>query len=210
MKKLSKEDYLTLRKGAAVIEADAYGDKVLLLTDKTYLKLFRRKRLFSSATLFPHSQRFAQNAQALIALNIPTVSIIELYTIPAISRTAVHYNPLEGTTLRNLANDLDKTLAKQLGNFIRMLHDNGVYFRSLHMGNIVLTENGQLGLIDISDMKIYGKPLTETQRIRNFQHCSRYPEDNQKINRCIEDFIDGYLSKPGSPLCRGSLSQIYS
>jgi tRNA A-37 threonylcarbamoyl transferase component Bud32 len=210
MKKLSKEDSLTLRKDADVIEADAYGDKVLLLTDGTYLKLFRRKRLFSTATLFPYSQRFAQNAKKLIELNIPTVSVIELYTIPTISRTAVHYNPLKGTTLRGLPKNIDKDLATKLGNFIRMLHDSGVYFRSLHMGNIVLTENYQLGLIDISDMKIYGKPLTETQRIRNFQHCSRYPEDNKKINQSINAFIDGYQSQPGSPLCRGNLSRIYS
>lgn len=210
MKKLSKEGYLTLREGAKVIEADTFGDKVLLLTDGTYLKLFRRKRWLSTALFFPYSKRFVQNAKKLVALNIPTVSIIELYKIPSIHRTAVHYSPLTGRTLRSITEPIDDVLADKLGKFFRTLHDKGIYFRSLHLGNIVLTPENKLGLIDISDMKVYKSPLTETQRIRNFQHCNRYPEDNKKMDHCTNAFISGYRSKPGSPLCKGILSRVYS
>ena len=49
MEILPHENYLALRAGAAVVETDYYGDKLLLLLNGDYLKLFRRKRLISSA-----------------------------------------------------------------------------------------------------------------------------------------------------------------
>ena len=210
MKKLSKEGYLTLREGAEVIEADAHGDKVLLLSDGTYLKLFRRKRLISTALIFPYAQRFTQNATKLARLNIPTVSIIELYLIPSVQRTAVHYNPLAGTTLRNLPEGINEALANKLGTFIRDLHDKGIYFRSLHLGNIVLTQKNQLGLIDISDMKFLNTPLSLKLRLRNFKHSARYPKDRDILKRSVNTFNQGYQFTGESPVTEQALKIIYT
>lgn len=210
MKKLSKEGYLTLRQGAEVIEADAHGDKVLLLSDGTYLKLFRRKRLISTALIFPYAQRFAQNATKLAKLNIPSISIIELYQIPSCQRTAVHYTPLVGTTLRDLPNGVDEALTENLGKFIRDLHDKGIYFRSLHLGNIVLTQENQLGLIDISDMKFLNSSLSLRLRLRNFKHSSRYPNDRDMLNRSVNAFNQGYRFAGESPITEQVLRTIYT
>ena len=210
MKKLSKEGYLTLRQGAEVIEADAHGDKVLLLSDGTYLKLFRRKRLISTALIFPYAQRFAQNATKLARFNIPSVSIIELHQIPSVQRTAVHYNPLAGTTLRNLPNGINEALADKLGTFIRDLHEKGIYFRSLHLGNIILTPENQLGLIDVSDMKFFYRPLPLKLRLRNFQHSARYPNDQKTLKRTINSFNQGYQFIGASPITEQALKYIYS
>lgn len=43
---------------ATLIESDSYGPKVYRLDNGEYLKLFRRKRLLSSALLTPYSVRF--------------------------------------------------------------------------------------------------------------------------------------------------------
>lgn len=195
MKKLSKEGYLTLREGAKVIETDAHGDKVLLLTDGTYLKLFRVKRLLTSARFSPYSKRFAKNAKKLIKLGILTVNVNQLYRIPSIRRTAVHYYPLPGTALRKLPDGIDLVLADKLGRFIRELHDKGIYFRSLHLGNIVLTPENKLGLIDISDMRVYGKTLPAKLRIRNFMHMSRYADDNTATKKHYQSMVSGYFNK---------------
>jgi len=210
MKKLTKKEYITLREGAEVIESDAHGDKVLLLIDGTYLKLFRRKRLISTALIFPYGQRFAKNATKLALLDIPSVSIIELYQIPSAQRTAVHYNPLTGTTLRELPNGIDEALAGKLGTFIRCLHDKGIYFRSLHLGNIVLTPENQLGLIDISDMKFLNNPLSLKLRQRNFKHSARYPNDRDILKRTITAFNQGYQSTGESPITEQVLRAIYT
>lgn len=210
MKKLSKEDYLTLREDAKVIEADAHGDKVLLLPDGAYLKLFRRKRLISTALIFPYAQRFAKNATKLARLNIPSVSIIELYKISSVQRTVVHYNPLAGTTLRTLPHGFDLALAGKLGKFIRDLHEKGIYFRSLHLGNIILTPENQLGLIDVSDMKFFYRPLPLKLRLRNFQHSSRYPNDQKVLKRTINAFYQGYQFTGESPITEQVLKTIYT
>jgi len=126
MKKLSKEGYLTLREGAEVIEADSNGDKVLLLTDGTYLKLFRVKRLITSARLTPYSKRFVENAKKLAQLNVPTVSVIDTFKIPSILRSAVHYRPLPGVTLRNLESNINNTLAEKLGKTLQEIQQISV------------------------------------------------------------------------------------
>ena len=48
---IENQDFLALKAGAEILEEDAYGEKVLRLADGTLLKLFRRKRLISSAAL---------------------------------------------------------------------------------------------------------------------------------------------------------------
>lgn len=192
MKKLSKEGYLTLREGAKVIEKDGHGDKVLLLADGTYLKLFRVKQLFTSAQFIPYSKRFANNAKKLAKRGIPTIIVISTFKIPAIRRSAVHYSPLTGSTLRGLPNGIDIMLAGKLGKFIRELHDKGIYFRSLHFGNVVLTPENRLGLIDIADMKFYRGSLSDNLRLRNFQHSARYDEDRSLLKNNLNLFVDGY------------------
>lgn len=182
MQTLNAQQYANLKQDATVLEEDALGEKVLHLQDNTIIKLFRRKRLLSSALLTPYSKRFASNAAQLQQLNIPTVTIQMLWRIPSIKRTAVHYRPLEGETVRKLlpaqAKEERSLLIPLLARFIAHLHRLGIYFRSLHPGNIVQTPSGQLGLIDISDMKFYHKPLSSELRLRNFEHFTRgYEED---------------------------------
>lgn len=208
MKTLSKDDYTLLCEGAQVIEADCFGDKVLLLADGTYLKLFRIKRLFSAARFYPYSKRFVKNVGKLIKKGVPTVTVLELYKIPSIHRTAVHYYPLTGKTLRKLGK-LDMIIADKLGKFIRELHDKGIYFRSLHLGNIVLSQENRLGLIDVADMDVFNKPLSSDMRKRNFEHLIRYPNDIKLIQAEAHPFLRGYFNNQSNTDLQPYLHQIF-
>lgn len=176
---LEHDDYLALRADARVLERDRHGDKVLVLADGSYLKLFRRKRLISSAAWYPYAQRFADNALALAGRRIPCPSVIGVVRIPAIRREAVCYRPLEGRTLRELirAGEDAPDLRERLGSFVAGLHAAGIYFRSLHLGNIVLTPAGEFGLIDIADLRAGSEPLPAHRRRRNLQHMLRDAAD---------------------------------
>ncbi len=163
-----------MRAGAEVLEADGHGDKVLRLADGSFIKLFRRKRLISSASWYPYAQRFADNAAALAVRAIPAPQVIDVFRVAAIERDAVHYHPLPGTTLRQLRRDglapeREATLRTEFNRFVRRLHDLGIYFRSLHLGNVVLTPDGRLGLIDISDIRVHRRPLSRFWRARNLR-----------------------------------------
>ncbi|OCX93319.1 MAG: toluene tolerance protein [Pseudomonas sp. CO183] len=181
--------------GARILEQDSFGPKVYRLRDGNMLKLFRRKRLLSSALLRPHSRRFCANAIALQALGIPTLQPLHLYRLDDPDWTAVLYRPLPGDTLSQLLRDerISWTeLQPELARFINHLHANGVYFRSLHLGNIVRTPEGQLGLIDIADLKNRRRPLGARLVRRNREHFDKYlrkegfPFDSASLWACCE------------------------
>nr|MBO2510615.1 toluene tolerance protein [Gammaproteobacteria bacterium] len=204
MTPLTSRQFLTLRENAEVLEADGHGEKVLRLADGSILKLFRRKSLLSSSLFCPYAVRFARNAEALEARGIPCPQIIDTYRIPSIARTAVHYRPLPGETLRALLpqqapEDLAQT-CRQLGTFIADLHRQGVYFRSLHLGNVIMTEHSTLGLIDFADMRCNRRPLNRNLRQRNFRHLFRYARDAALLLPAAEEFITGYCEAlPAGP-----------
>lgn len=61
----AQADLTAMIEGARIPEKDSYGPKVYLLADGNILKLFRRKRLFSSALFRPYSKRFIDNVAQL-------------------------------------------------------------------------------------------------------------------------------------------------
>ena len=167
----------TMIEGARILEKDSYGPKVYLLTDGNILKLFRRKRFFSSALFRPYSKRFIDNALGLQQRGIPTLTVLDSFQLDAPGMTAVLYRPLPGETLRQIANkegfDWEQNL-EPLVTLIRRLHGAGIYFRSLHLGNIVVTPDNQMGLIDVADLRFLRAPLSPALVKRNLQHFARY------------------------------------
>lgn len=171
---MEQQDFLALKAGAEVIESDPHGEKVLRLADGTILKLFRRKRLITSAAWYPYARRFVDNAEMLEQRGIPVPRVIAALRIPSVKRDAVHYQPLEGVTLRSLVRqgldpETELGLKRRFTDFVIRLHALGIYFRSLHLGNVILTPSGELGLIDFSDLRVYRRPLPAFMRRRNIQ-----------------------------------------
>ena len=190
MQPLGEREFNNLRQGAKVLEEDRYGVKVMRLADGTFLKLFRRKSWFSKTLLCPPAKRFANNTAALKQRHIPCPTVISLYKMGKPYRSVVHYEPLAGDTLRDLLSrktDLDPSeLLTRLASFVTTLHDKGVYFRSLHLGNIVLTPDNEFGLIDISDMRCFRRPLSRRMRARNYQHLLRYEQDWRAVDMTVK------------------------
>ena len=183
--RLTAVEFEQIKSNAQVLEKDAHGIKVLRLPDGDILKLFRVKHLISSARLFSHARSFCRNADRLGALGIPTVKIKQLFGLTNSSNAAVLYQPLEGRILRQIAlsEGLSETTLQQFGAFVAGLHSRGVYFRSLHLGNVVVTGNGEFGLIDIADLSIRPWGLFFSERLRNFRHICRLEEDRVHIGQ---------------------------
>lgn len=200
MQVLNHETYLELSSGAEVLERDGHGEKVLRLVDGSIFKLFRRKRLLSSTAFYPYAQRFSDNVEQLKHKGISCPEMIGIYRVKGLDRDVAHYKPLPGETLRHITNRLNNgdDLRKRLGIFIAELHTKGIYFRSLHLGNIVLTPDDKLGLIDVADLKNQSKALSQSMRLRNFRHLLRYQEDrNWLIPEQSTVFCNAYLSAAG-------------
>lgn len=182
---------------ASVLEGDASGDTVFRSTDGRVVKLFYQRRLFSSTLLKSYSRRFADNARALARLQIPCVEIERIFAVPEAQRHVVVYRWLEGQPLRHALGQanapIDELVAK-LAAFLALLHDRGVFFRSLHFANVIVLPSGELGLIDVEDLSMLRAPLSLARRVRNFRHLWRYAEDVAALDHFgLELFVDTYL-----------------
>lgn len=198
---LKTETFEQLCSDAHVIEADGLGPKVLRLADGRFLKVFRPRRWYTSGSFNPYSERFASNAEQLRAMGIPTPQILGVYGLSDGS-SAVIYSPLSGLTLRQALQSLDSSLSESLierfGQFMAQLHERGVYFRSLHQGNVLLMDDGEFGLIDIADLRIFPSPLRNALRQRNLRHMQRYPQDRAWLFEThFEQLAKGYASVAG-------------
>lgn len=194
-----QSDYEALIAGAELIEKDGHGIKVLRLPDGRMLKFFRRKRLFSSQLWNGYALRFKQNADQLRQRGIATIEVESVFQIPHLDRQAVLYPAIPGTTLRQwLIEHPGKPAQEQIrafGRFVATLHQKGVLFRSLHLGNVLVTNDDALALIDISDMSFRRTgPLSTWQRVRNLPHIGRYTDDRHlMLQPDATAFIDAYL-----------------
>lgn len=178
-----------------ILEKDSFGIKIVETSNHKIIKLFRLKRYFSSALFHPYAVRFQKNAEQLKDLDIPSVTVEKLAYCREENRHIAIYPKLQGVPLRDaLRTACDPSLLVQLAGFIATLHSKGIYFRSLHLGNIILMKNAKFALIDLADMRILKKSLNPKLRIRNFRHLLRYKQDCSFIETFgIEDFVSEYL-----------------
>jgi hypothetical protein len=187
---LSQQDWRQMKADCDVVEADGFGVKVLRCPNGDYIKVFRVKHKISMAHFINPAKKFGDNADKLRALGIDSLTPLALYRMPHNGRFAVRYRPLPGETIRGLIKNfsLPENVISDLGAYIAQLHDKGIYFRSLHPGNVVLQPNGKLGLIDVLDCQFswFGRPLNAWQRERNFRHFFRY-EDGKLIEKGVRE-----------------------
>lgn len=197
MKAIDLQQFQQLSAGATPLERDRHGDKVLLTPQGMVIKLFRtRKRRITSARLLPYARRFARNAQRLRDRGITTVEVRTIGFCAPIERYLVTYPLLRGETLRAklAAAPDDSGVLESLAAFVAELHDKGIYFRGLHLGNVLQLEDGCFALIDVTDVQFARRRLGLLKRARNLRRLYRDPPDRAALQHFGQArFIDAYL-----------------
>ena len=89
---------------------------------------------------------------------------------------------------------IDAKTIRCLGSLYRLPHQDYVYYRSLHLGNNIQSENQKLGLIDIADLSAYRGSLSKRLRLRNYRHLRRYENDRRVVGEYCDDFVAGLSS----------------
>jgi hypothetical protein len=192
-----------LLSGADVIAREGPVPRVARLADGSFIKIFRRKGPWSSATIRSYARRFADATAALAARDVVTVEVTEVFRVTSLQREAVQYRPLEGESLRALveADRCEPATIDSFARFVATLHDRGIYFRGLHFGNVLVCADGSFGLIDVSDTTIARRPLRPGHRARNFRPMLRYPEGRSAIASFGPDrFVEAYLDAAELPV----------
>jgi len=194
---ISLDEYQKIAGHSIVLERDRHGVKVLETPEGNIVKLFRRKRFFSSALLKSYSSRFVENAKTLKKLGFHTVDVEKEAYCKPIQRSLLIYRPIPGQTLRSALQtpDTHDQIFEQFIVLLAQLHEKGVLFRSIHLNNIIFKDiMSPLGLIDIADMRIMAAPLSFRARIRNFKHLNRYKLDQASIKTFgVDRFMERYF-----------------
>ncbi len=166
---------------ATLLEGDADRPRVLLGNDNNVIKIFRRRRLISSDRLVPYATRFEKNARKLIERGIHSPRIHNHFILAGTKEHVLVYEFIPGTTIRSKIKNGDPPPPEELAAFLATLHEKGIYFRALHMGNILKTDSG-MALIDITDLRFKNHPLGLNMRIRNIRHALAYQQDWQHMD----------------------------
>ena len=193
---LGKQQWNELIENARVLEQEVHGVKVYLLPNQDVVKLFRIKRIFSWSFVYPYSMRFARNGRRLQARGIHSVQGMRVFYCHGIKRHGVIYKLMPGDSLYDLLSRENPVpqLMVELAEFMGKLHAKGIYFRSLHLGNVIKTPGGELGLIDIADMRFRPWSLTVNERARNFRHLFRSEYYSLPIRKYgYQNFMQDYL-----------------
>lgn len=181
---MSKREYSDLIDQNEILEKDPWGVKVLETSDNTIIKIFRLKRLFSSAYFAPYALRFKWNSNHLKKRGIETVVVDKIVYCREEQRHVLSYKKISGQPIKSILekNRNNKVLLKNLIVFVAHLHDKGIYFRSLHFGNIIVKPDGEFALIDISNIKFFPFKLSINQRIRNLKHLIKHEFEKTTID----------------------------
>jgi serine/threonine protein kinase len=194
---LSQNEFETLICGAKLLEKDRHGPKVYATQDGKAVKLFRVKRWLSSNLFCRYAVRFKRNAEHLAILGIPSLQVEQVGVVPHLDRQLVIYPWLPGASLRHALRNSNPQealrLMRSMGTALALIHEKGVYFRSMHFGNILINNNdASISLIDILDLSVMRKPLSIPRRKRNFQHMIRYEEDRVRLTEFWNPFKEAY------------------
>jgi hypothetical protein len=134
------------------------------------VKVWHPERWLSSATYNPYNRRFRRNAEHLRKLGIAAPRVRGFGRVGFGLSCFICYEALPGRSLRALKPEVD---LRSAAGFLARLHDLGIDFRSLHMGNILETGPGQFALIDLTDCRFSRRPLAGKLRLRRLAYfCS--------------------------------------
>jgi hypothetical protein len=171
-------------------------EPMLLLTPAGELiKLFYRKKRFTTAILFPRAIRFVNNGRRLREKGVMAPLSNEVIYCSEMALHMVTYDPLPGKDLRALRDDGNELAMTGLPEYLAELHMLGVVFRGIHLGNILFLNKqaGQIyALVDIAGMTIKNRPLRIWERSRNLINLLGVDDDKDVFD---EVGVNWFLSR---------------
>ena len=162
------------------------------------IKIFYpRKKRFSSDRYKPYALRFCKNAEALQLRGFITPRINTLQYCPDLNVYVLAYTKLPGVDLRVFSTDNTAVIA-DVAEFIAKLHRHGIFFRAIHLENLLRLNNGDLALLDIVDIQFKKRAIPVYLRFRNLKHLFCVKEDRPFwANYGIANFLKIYFKSAG-------------
>lgn len=158
-------------------KADDLGHRKTFHKKNAIIKIFNVRGLISSGFFNTYASRIIKNSLKLKKYDIPSIEITNELVFQYNKRlSGVSYKYIPGTTYRDLRRKISMDMITDLANYISNIHKKGIYFRAMHLGNILL-HNKKLFLIDIAKIHFYPWPLFVFTRARAFRRMIKYQDD---------------------------------
>jgi hypothetical protein len=158
-------------------KADDLGHRKTFHKKNEIIKIFNVRGLISSGFFNTYASRIIKNSLKLKIYDIPSIEITNELIFQYNRRlSGVSYKYIPGTTYRDLSHQITMDMITDLANYISNIHKKGIYFRAMHLGNILL-HNKKLFLIDIAKIHFYPWPLFVFTRARAFRRMIKYQDD---------------------------------
>lgn len=175
---LSSEAFADLCSAAEVLETKQGLPAVLAHRDgdgqPLVIKVWRRDRGFWATWVRRDHVRFRKALLALAARNVRVPRYRAHGRVQGSELRFVVYEWMAGEPLRARPEQVDLAALARL---VADLHARGVYFRGLHLGNVIRDPDGRLGLIDLQDVRWRNRRLSVRQRARNLAILCAHPRD---------------------------------
>ena len=187
-------DLERLQATGSVLQTKLGQPAVILNTDAAGVgwitKLWTRRASPSSDWLYPYHVRFMRHSAELGRRGIVAPDVDRWGMVAGTRRRYVRYRHIRGESLRSLAARTGGIDVSGLAAFVAALHVKGIYFRSLHLGNILQTDADGYAVIDVADVTFREKALRAGMRARNLSFLFSYPEDAARLD--AQRFFDAY------------------
>ena len=184
---MSFEAFDRLCRDGTIIETKGLRPAVIEHTDSDgrirMTKFWYPRSAFSSDRFRPYAWRFVAATEELQRRRIRAPKIVACGLLTDQPKTRwVTYEKLSGTPLRHISQDNPQDVdIDHLARFIQTLHDAGIYFRALNLGNILICSDNGYGLIDVADIRFL-ESLPRYLRIRNLGSFCAQPGDSAYLH----------------------------
>lgn len=198
MKRISREDLDNLIEDSTLLLGKVERPGQLLTSKNEIAKFFYKRKRISTSTFFPQADRFRINSIRLAQCGVKAPKVNEIFYCEDFPVHIVTYGLIEGVDFRELCGKGELDCLNILPEYLSQLHDTGVYFRAIHLGNIVRCLSGEKALIDISDLSVKSGNLSIFRRARNIAHLIDTLEDREYFNVYgLDKFLHEYFNACG-------------
>ena len=161
------------------------------------LKYGQQNPIFEFILLLSVCQPIHSKCPEALKLGIPTPKISASLFEPITGRRILRYAPLPGLSVRDALHADEASFTwRDIARFLHSIHEKGVYFRSIHLGNIIDLGHSKFGLIDFTDVTFYRSPIPLKRRAHNIHFIYKYPEDRHKMEQTPSPWIkESYLEQ---------------
>lgn len=164
---MNKQEFNNLCQQGELLKGSYERPRVMLYRGQVVKFLYRKTNIFSRKKFINIAKKIKRYAAKLAQLEIPSITITSLKYYASKHCDILAYKEIPGVSLLDTLNngaDIAKVIS-ELAKYVATAHEKGLFFGDLSLRNIIETQNQQLALIDIQDLKFYKKSVPITKRV---------------------------------------------